>query len=65
MSKGHCPECSATISLGKTIRKKQRVQCFRCGADLVIANISPIELDWEYETEKVAGEETEEFIDLT
>ncbi len=65
MSKGHCPECSATISLGKSIRKKQSVQCFRCGAELVVANLSPIELDWEYETEEEVDEETEEFIDVT
>ena len=64
MSKGHCPECSATISLGKTIRKKQRVQCFRCGADLVVANLSPIELDWEYESQQEEDKQTEEPIDL-
>jgi uncharacterized paraquat-inducible protein A len=64
MSKGHCPECSATISLGRTIRKNQPVECFRCGAVLVVANTSPIELDWVYETEEEADEDTEKSIDI-
>jgi lysine biosynthesis protein LysW len=45
MAKGYCPECNVTINLGKSPRKGQRTACFRCGAELHVANLSPIELD--------------------
>jgi transposase-like protein len=51
MAKGYCPECNATLQVGKLPRKGQRISCFKCGSDLEITNISPIELDWTLDEE--------------
>jgi lysine biosynthesis protein LysW len=49
MAVGYCPECETDIKLGKAPRKGQRVNCWKCGADLEVVNLSPIELDWVYD----------------
>jgi lysine biosynthesis protein LysW len=51
MTKGYCPECDVTIGLGRSPRKGQLVSCFKCGAYLKVASLSPIKLDWVYEDE--------------
>ncbi|KPK88755.1 MAG: hypothetical protein AMJ88_18480 [Anaerolineae bacterium SM23_ 63] len=49
MAKGYCPECDVTINLGKSPRKGQRIICFKCGSQLEVVGLSPIELDWAYD----------------
>jgi lysine biosynthesis protein LysW len=49
MAKGYCPECDVTINLGKSPRKGQRITCFKCGSQLEVVGLSPIELDWAYD----------------
>ncbi|HEY43272.1 MAG TPA: lysine biosynthesis protein LysW [Anaerolineae bacterium] len=49
MAKGYCPECDVTINLGKSPRKGQRISCFKCGSQLEVVGLSPIELDWAYD----------------
>jgi len=51
MAKGYCMECDAVLNLGKSPRKGQRVNCFKCGATLKVTSLSPIELDLEYEAD--------------
>ena len=46
MAKGYCLNCGKVIPLGRKTRKGQRILCFACGADLRVAQLSPIELDW-------------------
>lgn len=58
MAKGYCPECNATINLGKSPRKGQRIACFRCGAELNVANLSPIELDLAFDESSNNGMES-------
>jgi lysine biosynthesis protein LysW len=53
MAKGYCIECEATLNLGKAPHKGQRISCFKCGADLEVVGLSPIELDWAYDEEEV------------
>jgi hypothetical protein len=46
MANGICTECRGNINLGKKPRKGQIAYCNKCGAYMVVANISPIELEW-------------------
>jgi hypothetical protein len=46
MANKYCTECHANIKLGKKPKKGQIVYCGRCGAYMVVANSSPIELEW-------------------
>jgi lysine biosynthesis protein LysW len=48
VAKGYCPECDVSINLGKSPRKGQRITCFKCGSELEVVGLSPIELDWAY-----------------
>jgi hypothetical protein len=45
MANGYCAECGGNINLGKKPRKGQHASCRRCGASMVVANLSPIELE--------------------
>jgi len=51
MARGFCPECDASIDLGNTPAKGQKVTCKSCGAYLEVVAISPIELDWAFDEE--------------
>ncbi len=55
MAKGYCPECDVTINLGKSPRKGQRITCFKCGSQLKVIGLSPIELDWAYDDDPGVG----------
>ncbi len=46
MAKGCCLNCGKVLHLGKKPRKGQYILCYACGADLRVAQLSPIELDW-------------------
>ena len=46
MAKGCCLNCGKVLHLGKKPRKGQQISCYACGADLRVAQLSPIELDW-------------------
>jgi lysine biosynthesis protein LysW len=58
MAKGYCTECNATINLGKSPRKGQRIVCFKCGASLNVTNLSPIELDLTFDESFGSGMES-------
>jgi lysine biosynthesis protein LysW len=45
MANGYCTECAGNIKLEKKTRKGQIVLCHKCGARMVVVNLSPIELD--------------------
>jgi hypothetical protein len=64
MPTGFCPECDADISVGPAPKKGQRVTCRKCGAYLMVASESPIELDWaddEEDLDFLEYEEDEDF----
>lgn len=52
MANGYCTECSGNINLGKKPRKGQAAYCQKCGASMVVVNLSPIELEWLNEADR-------------
>jgi hypothetical protein len=48
MADGYCVNCENKIYLGKKTFISQRVVCGKCGADMEVIELSPIELDWVY-----------------
>ena len=63
MAKGYCIECDAALNLGKSPRKGQRVTCFKCGTELKVVSISPIELDWIFEADTASWDDYDEEYD--
>jgi lysine biosynthesis protein LysW len=57
MAKGFCIECDTPIKLGNSPVKGTHVTCPKCGAYLKVISISPIELDWVYESEMESEQE--------
>lgn len=41
-----CPECGATIHIGKQIRVGEKIACPNCGAKLEVISANPPEVDW-------------------
>ena len=41
-----CPECSADVRLRKVTQLGQLLTCRSCNAQLEVANLAPLELDW-------------------
>lgn len=46
-----CIECDEEIEINGRPKLGQKVTCPNCGAELEIASINPLELDWAYEEE--------------
>jgi lysine biosynthesis protein LysW len=46
MANGYCTECGGNINLGNKPREGQIACCNKCGATMVVVNLSPIELEW-------------------
>ena len=60
MANGYCINCENRITLGKKPFISQRVICNKCGADLEVIDLTPIELDWVYgDYEDIDEEEME------
>jgi hypothetical protein len=60
----YCPECDTQIRLNSSPRKGDQIICISCGAFLKVANLSPIELDWDdAEVETFEMEDDFEFDD--
>lgn len=51
MHKAVCPACSKSILLGPKPKLGQRVVCPSCKADLEVAWLEPLELDWPFDEE--------------
>lgn len=49
MANGFCTECGGNINLGKSPRKGGLYSCHKCGARMVVINLSPLELDLTYD----------------
>lgn len=45
---GRCPECDAEVPVDAVVVMDQRLCCSRCGAQLVVIGVSPVELDWAF-----------------
>jgi|YNPNPStandDraft_1061719.scaffolds.fasta_scaffold02692_2 alpha-aminoadipate carrier protein LysW len=52
-----CPECDEDILIPGKVRLGQRLSCERCGAQLEVVGLDPIELDWAYEPAEEFDEE--------
>lgn len=52
-----CPECDEDILIPGKVRLGQRLVCERCGAQLEVVDLDPIELDWAYEPAEEFDEE--------
>jgi lysine biosynthesis protein LysW len=48
MAVAPCPECSQGIELHAALNEGARMKCPKCGAELEITNLAPLELDWAY-----------------
>jgi lysine biosynthesis protein LysW len=60
MANGYCINCENRIDLGKKPFIGQSVICNKCGADMEVIELSPIELDWVYgDYEDIDEEELE------
>lgn len=49
MALATCIECDEEIEINGRPRLGQKVTCPNCGAELEVASINPLELDWAYE----------------
>jgi hypothetical protein len=55
---GYCPECDDDLHFREEPRIGLKKICPNCGAHLVVIGLHPIELDWEFEEDKIRfGEE--------
>jgi lysine biosynthesis protein LysW len=61
MAFAYCLACAKRICLGKTSWVGQAVFCERCGADLEVTRLNPLELDW---TENLVHEDQDQLRDL-
>jgi lysine biosynthesis protein LysW len=46
MAIANCIECDEEIEISGRPRLGQKVTCTNCGAELEVASINPLELDW-------------------
>jgi lysine biosynthesis protein LysW len=62
MAVAYCMDCGDRIYLGRRPWVGQAVFCHRCGADLEVTRVNPLELDWtdnlvdEYQQEEAGFE---------
>ena len=61
MAFGYCMDCAKRIYLGKRPWVGQAVFCDRCGADMEVTRLNPLELDW---TEYLANEDQDQLREL-
>ena len=47
-----CPGCDEYIQVSPGVRMGELVTCPKCGADLEVVGLSPVELDWAEEGEE-------------
>lgn len=59
MTGGFCPDCDATITVGREVKVGNRLNCPECGVELEVMSLSPFELD--YADFEEWGEEEEEW----
>jgi hypothetical protein len=57
MAFAYCLDCAKRIYLGKRPWVGQAVSCDRCGADLEVTRLRPLELDW---TEYLVNEDQDQ-----
>jgi hypothetical protein len=58
MVRGYCPECDDDVGFKEKPIIGYRKICPNCGAHLVVIGLNPIELDWEFEDDRIRfGEE--------
>jgi lysine biosynthesis protein LysW len=58
MAVAYCLHCGDRIYLGKRPWIGQAAYCERCGADLEVTQLNPLELDW---TDYLVGEEQDQY----
>lgn len=46
-----CPECESMVTLSKSVKLGQFVECPECGMALEVISIKPLELDYAFEEE--------------
>jgi len=46
MPKGFCPDCDATITVGREVKVGARLSCPECSVELEVLSLSPFELDY-------------------
>ena len=55
---GYCPECDDNVGFRDVLKIGYKKNCPKCGAYLVVIGLHPIELDWEFEDDRIKfGEE--------
>ena len=58
-----CPDCASTITLGKSVKLGEFIECPECGVMLEVISLKPLELDYalgEEDWEEWEEEEWEE-----
>lgn len=63
MATALCPDCGQKIVIGPKPKRGQWVSCPHCNADLEIASVSPLELDWVRFGEEDDDDDFDEFDD--
>ncbi|NIS79457.1 MAG: lysine biosynthesis protein LysW [Anaerolineales bacterium] len=61
MTDAFCPECDSKIYVGNSPKEGQKITCSQCGAYLMVASLSPIELDWAYDEDEFEYDEDFDF----
>ena len=55
---GYCPECDGDIGFRDETKVGFKKICPNCAANLIVIGLHPIELDWEFEEDRIRfGEE--------
>lgn len=64
MIKAKCISCGGPINVGSKPKLGQRIKCSTCAAELEVAWLEPLELDWPYDEDDydMYDEEDEEEI---
>ncbi len=61
MAFAYCLDCAERIYLGKRPWVGQAAFCKRCGADMEVTRLNPLELDW---TEYLVNEDQDQLKEL-
>ena len=63
MAIASCVECEEDVEISGRVRLGQKIVCASCGAELEIASVNPLELDWATEDDADDWQEDDDFGD--
>lgn len=57
--KAVCPACNGKVNTGPKPRMGQRLKCGKCGTELEVVWLEPVEVDWPYDEDDYDDDEDE------